>query len=124
MSSTTTTTTTTPTENATVAGIISTIETILPMIVAGKLAGLNTTIQTDLKSLDDKADAELADLKAALDKGEAENPYVKQVVGAVLSIAAASGLVLPSEDVVFSHLRAAVDQILTMTATTSAPTVA
>ncbi len=103
------TTTTTPSENATVAGIISTVETILPMVLAGRLQGLNTTLQADLKSYDADADAKLAALKVALDKEETSNPYVQQIVTAALSVAKAAGLTVPTEDAVFAELKLVVD---------------
>lgn len=101
-------------ESATVAGIISTVESILPLLVAGKLSRLNTEFHANLSKFDVDADAKLASLQTALDKFETGNPMAQQIVGAVLSIVKATGVQMPSEAQVFLALKTIVDTAISM----------
>ena len=51
-------------------------------------------------------------LRAAIDKGETSNPYVQEVLTALTGIAKAVGFALPTEDQVFTHLKAAIHELV------------
>ena len=93
------------------AGIITTVESMVAMVAAGRLTGLSTSVQQALHTYDQEADAKLDQLKAALDAVEASNPYVAQTVAALTAIAKAAGFALPDEATVFAHLKGAVDEL-------------
>ena len=122
------TTTTTTEPNATVATVINTITSVVALTLAGRLTGLSTTVQGQLHTYDKEADAKIDELRAAIDKGETSNPYVQEVLTALTGIAKAVGFALPTEDQVFTHLKAAIDELVetveTPTPAPAAPTAA
>lgn len=109
MSATTTTTPTVP--NATVVTVIDTITSVVALTLAGRLTGLSTTVEGQLHTFDQDADAKVDAIRAALDKGETSNPYVVEVMTALTSIAKAVGFALPPEDQIFTHLKLAIDEL-------------
>ena len=115
------TTTTTTEPNATVTTVINTITSVVALTLAGRPTGLSTTVQGQLHTYDKEADAKIDELRAAIDKGETSNPYVQEVLTALTGIAKAVGFVLPTEDEVFTHLTAAIDELVEPFETPAAP---
>lgn len=103
--------TTTSTLPAGVTAVVSTIESIVALALAGKLTGVSATVQTEIDTLDAEADTKLAALQAALDKAETSNPYVVEVISVLTNVAKATGFQLPTESLVFSTLKEVVDDL-------------
>ncbi len=88
------------------------IEALVAMTLAGKLATLNTTVQSSLVGATTTAEVEITKLQAALDSFSTSTPMVGTILGAVPTMLRTLGLEVPSEEQVSTHLKAAIADVV------------
>lgn len=100
------------TTNAAISMGLQGIEALVAMTLAGKLATLNTTVQSSLVAATSTAEEEIDKLQATLDGFSASTPMVATILDAVPTLLRELGLDVPSEDQVATHLKAAIADVV------------
>jgi hypothetical protein len=90
------------------------------------LTALNTASVSAIKSLVTEADNGIDQLQASFTKFEASQPLVTNGIQLAVALAKSQGLSIPSEDIVQTHIKAAIADVaaifgVTAPATTAAP---
>ncbi|GFE93516.1 hypothetical protein [Acetobacter persici] len=95
------------------------IKTILPSVFAiagnllsvgagSKLAAYSSAAQTAVKAAVTKVDTGVDDLQTAFGKFEASNPVVQEAFDGTVTLLRGLGVAVPKEDVVMTHVKAAI----------------
>lgn len=99
------------------------IKTILPSVFAiagnllsvgagSKLAAYSSAAQTAVKAAVTKADNGVDDIQAAFSKFEASNPVVQEAFDGTVTLLRGLGVAVPKEDVVMTHVKAAIADLV------------
>jgi hypothetical protein len=91
---------------------LASLPSLVGLFAGHALAGLNTTIQGEIATVESDVNSKLDEMRAALDKAETDNPLVGSAISAAVGTLVALGLEVPSEDVVFTHVKQAADALL------------
>lgn len=89
-------------------GLFGVLGSIGSTALGGKLAVYETAAQTAVKAAVTKADNGIDDLQSAFAKFETANPLVQEALTGTTTILSGLGIKLPSEELVVTHVKAAI----------------
>lgn len=92
--------------------VLTTFPGLVAMAFANKAAGISSTVQSTIGTLDAESAAAVTKLQGELDTLETSSPLVEQVISALHSVAKTIGLALPAEDAVFAGVKLAMHDVL------------
>ena len=94
------------------SGVLTSLPGLIGIAFAGKLAPISVTIQTDLAKADVTVTAAIVRLQGDADALETKSPLIVGAIVAFRQIATVLGLALPSEDEIFTGVKAAAHDVL------------
>lgn len=96
---------------ATINTVAATAESLISIMLAGRLTGINTSVQGEVQVIGADANAIIDEVKAALDKQETSNPAVATLLEGVVNTVKNLGIQIPQEDALFAALHQVVTDL-------------